>query len=349
MAWAALTSNMPHSVHYPDSLLMRYSGLFFSAAMVLASGFSPLLHAEWLQQSRDIMGTRVTVELWSEDRLVGEHCSEQVFDEMQRIDGAMSPFKPDSEVSRVNRLAAQQPVKISDELFALLQRAEWFSKLTAGVFDVTFASVGYHYDYRQHRQPDDQTIQQEINRIDYRKMKLKNGTVHFELAGMRIDLGGIAKGYAVDRSIELLQQCGIRQALVSAGGDSRILGDHHGRPWMIGIQHPRKKQALALSIPLSDSAISTSGDYERYFISNGERVHHIIDPKTGKSAHDAWSATIIGADATSTDALSTSVFILGAQKGLQLIDSMAGFDAIIIDSNGVVHYSSGLQEPATVH
>jgi thiamine biosynthesis lipoprotein len=328
---------------------MQWSGLFTSATFFVAVLFSSVLQAQWLLQSRDIMGTRVTVELWSEDKPTGERCSERVFAEMKRIDAEMSPFKPDSEISRINRLASQHPVEVSRELYLLLQRAQWFSQLTDGVFDITFASVGYRYDYRQHLKPDDQTIEQEINRIDYKKMTLQNGTIHFGLDGMRIDLGGIAKGYAVDRSIDILQQCGISQALVSAGGDSRILGDRQGRPWMIGIQHPRKKQSLALSIPLSDSAISTSGDYERYFISNGERVHHIIDPKTGRSAHDSWSATIIGPNATSTDALSTSVFILGAQKGLQLIDSMAGFDAIIIDSNGVVHYSSGLQEPATVH
>ena len=163
---------------------------------------------------------------------------------------------------------------------------------------------------------------------------------------MSIDLGGIAKGYAVDRAIHILQKCGIQQALVSAGGDSKILGDKQGRPWMIGIQHPRKKQAVALSIPLTDTAISTSGDYERFFLSNDERIHHIINPQTGKSAKQSWSATVIGPDAITTDALSTTIFILGAEKGLKLINSLDNIDAIIIDSSGVVHYSSGLENPA---
>lgn len=295
------------------------------------------------------MGTRVTVELWSEDDNHAVQCSEQVFTEMHRIDHLMSPYIADSEVSLVNRQAAEKPVTISAELYRLLQRAQWFSGLTKGAFDVTFASIGYQYDYRQALQPDDITIQRELQRIDYQKMTLRDNSVAFSLAGMRIDLGGIAKGYAVDRSIDILKHCGITEALVSAGGDSRIIGDRQGKPWIIGIQHPRKKQAVGLRIPLSNSAISTSGDYERYFISNGERVHHIIDPHTGKSSHGAWSATIIGPDAISTDALSTSVFILGTQKGLQLIDSLPAFDAIIIDTHGVVHYSSGLQEPATVH
>ncbi len=310
---------------------------------------SPALRADWYKQKRDIMGTRVSVELWSDDAAIANRCSEKVFTEMRRIDQLMSPFKPASTISTINRLAAQQPVSVSHELFALLQRAQWFSGLTRGAFDITFASIGYQYDYRKHRQPDAQTIQRELNLINYKNLILQHDSVRFEKAGMRIDLGGIAKGYAVDRSIDILKACGISDALVSAGGDSRIIGDHRGRPWMIGIRHPRKRQAVALSIPLSNTAISTSGDYERYFISHGHRIHHIINPKTGRSATKSWSATIIGPDATSTDALSTSVFILGAQKGLELIDALAAFDAIIIDAQGVVHYSSGLQPPASVH
>ena len=323
-----------------------FISVLITSALIFAS---PALWADWFKQKRDIMGTRVTVELWSDDAAIANPCSEKVFTEMRRIDQLMSPFKPASTISTINRLAAQQPVSVSHELFALLQRAQWFSGLTRGAFDITFASIGYQYDYRKHRQPDAQTIQRELNLINYKNLILQHDSVRFEKAGMRIDLGGIAKGYAVDRSIDILKACGISDALVSAGGDSRIIGDHRGRPWMIGIRHPRKRQAVALSIPLSNTAISTSGDYERYFISHGHRIHHIINPKTGRSATKSWSATIIGPDATSTDALSTSVFILGAQKGLELIDALAAFDAIIIDAQGVVHYSSGLQPPASVH
>ena len=134
--------------------------------------------------------------------------------------------------------------------------------------------------------------------------------------------------------------------MVSAGGDSRIIGDREGRPWIIGIQHPRDPDGIALRLPLSDSAVSTSGDYQRYFIDNGERIHNIINPKTGRSASASWSTTVIGPDAMTTDALSTTIFILGAVKGLALVESLAGIDAIIIDSNGKVHYSSGFQDPA---
>ncbi|MBC8209725.1 MAG: FAD:protein FMN transferase [Gammaproteobacteria bacterium] len=311
------------------------------------AGLATHAGADWYKQSLDVMGTRVNVELWHSDPRQAERCTDRVFAEMQRIDRLMSPYKENSEVSRINRLAATEAVKVSAELFSLLQKSIAFSELSNGAFDISFASVGYYYDYRKKQQPSAQTIQQQLPAINYKNLLLQQQTVRFAKPGMRIDLGGIAKGYAVDRSILLLQQCGIQQALVSAGGDSRILGDHQGRPWMIGIQHPRQEQQIALSIPLSDSAISTSGDYERYFLSGNERIHHIINPKTGTSAHTAWSASVMGPDATTTDALSTTLFILGPEQGLKLINALDEIEAVIIDANGVVHYSSGLIDPAS--
>jgi thiamine biosynthesis lipoprotein len=268
---------------------------------------------------------------------------------MRRIDNLMSPYKPDSEVSRINQHAALAPVKVSEELFQLIQRANEFSKLSEGAFDITFASIGYRYDYRQHKKPSDQQIRDALSQdlIDYRNLILKNDSVQFAREGMKIDLGGIAKGYAVDQGINILKGCGIQHAIVTAGGDSRILGDRMGRNWMMGIQHPRQQAKIALTIPLSNTAISTSGDYERFFLEKNERIHHIINVKTGKSAKHSWSASVIGPEATATDALSTTVFILGAQRGLQLINSLDDYDAIVIDSKGVVHYSSGLQEPGS--
>ncbi len=308
------------------------------------------LSANWLKQSDNIMGTRVSVELWLDrnDDPPARDCADRVFNEMRRIDALMSPFRPDSEISRINRDAAVQPVPVSRELYALIRRALEFSRLSNGAFDISFASVGYRYDYRRHIQPDDDSIRQLIDNIDYRQIRLENGHIRFGKPGMRIDLGGIAKGYAVDRSIELLRACGIKHALVSAGGDSRLLGDRNGRPWIIGIRHPRRKGEIALRLPLENTAFSTSGDYERYFIANGERVHHIINPRTGKSARNSWSSTVIGPDATTTDALSTTLFILGAERGLKLIDQLHGLDAIIIDSQGKIHYSSGLVSPDPV-
>ena len=314
-------------------------------AILLTIAVQPPVLAEWHQQQRDIMSTRVTVELWHTDASVAADCSQQVFDEMDRINASMSSYLDSSELSYINQNAAISPVAMSDELALLIERSLYFSELSQGAFDITYASVGYAYDYRKQQQPSDQSITKKLPAIDYHHIVLVNKSIRFNNDAVRIDLGGIAKGYAVDRAADIIGRCGISKAMVSAGGDSRILGDRRGRPWVIGIQHPRDSEAVVLRLALSDSAISTSGDYERFFIDNGQRVHHIINPSTGRSATASWSATVIGPDAMTTDALSTTVFVLGAAKGLALIESLDGIDAVIIDNYGKLHYSSGFQEP----
>ncbi len=303
--------------------------------------------AGWLKQEADIMGTRIVVELYHEDASVAEQGVQAVLAEMRRIDAAMSPFIDSSELSRVNRDAGSQDVTISRELFQLLQRANQVSNVTHGAFDVTFASVGFLYDYRKAVRPDDQQRTRATALINYRQLQLndKKQTVHFAKPGMRIDLGGIAKGYAVDQSMARLEQLGIHDALVRAGGDSRVTGQRWGRPWTIGIRDPRDREGVVAVIPLADVAVSTSGDYERYFEQDGIRYHHIINPRTGDSARELQSVTIIGPDATTTDALSTSVFVLGLRDGMKLVNRMPGIDAILVDSHGTLHYSNDL-EPA---
>jgi FAD:protein FMN transferase len=307
--------------------------------------FSSSINADWLKQQRNMMGTRISLEIDSNNQEHAQTCANQVFSEFNRIEQLMSPYIAESEISQINNKAVDQAVRVSPELFNLLKTSIKFSKISDGAFDISFASIGYQYDYRKHIQPDERHIKQALPSVNYRNIKLVNNTVRFTHPGMRIDLGGIAKGYSVDRAIELLQNCGITSGIVTAGGDSRIMGDKNGRPWIIGIQHPRNKDAYALRIPLSNTAISTSGDYERYFLTNEERIHHIINPRTGRSAKKSWSASVIGPDATTTDALSTTLFVLGAEKGIQLIEKMQNLDAIIIDASGKVHYSSGLVSP----
>ena len=319
--------------------------LMLMAGVALIASTAPA--SDWHQQQRDLMGTRIAVELRHDDAALAADCSNRVFDEMERINAVMSSYRDSSELSRINRDAKTATVEISAEMRHLVERSLHFSEVSGGAFDITYASVGYRYDYRKREQPSADTIEKDLAAINYRHIRLEDDGIRFANAAVRIDLGGIAKGYAVDRAVDILEQCGIEQAMVSAGGDSRIIGDRSGRPWMIGIRHPRKDGAIALRLPLSDSAISTSGDYERFFIEDGERIHHIINPSTGKSADASWSASVTGPDAMTTDALSTTIFILGARDGLALIESLDGYDAIIIDSRGKVHYSSGFQDPAT--
>jgi len=270
---------------------------------------------KWMSREEAIMGTAVRVELWHADRERGEAALDDVMREMHRIDRAMSPFKPESELSRLNRDAATGPTPVSSEMFELIERSIEFSELSGGAFDVTFASVGFLFDYRSRIKPTAEQIAAALPGINYRHLRLDRGrrTIQFARDEVKIDLGGIAKGHAVDNCIALLKARGVAQALVMAGGDTRVLGDKRGRPWVIGVQDPRRKDAMVARIPLVDAAISTSGDYERYFESDGVRYHHILDPKTGNSAAGVRSVTIIGPDATTTEGISKSVFIKGTR------------------------------------
>ena len=304
-------------------------------------------HAEWVRRVTDgIMGTRITVELWSEDPVKAEQAIDAVLAEMRHIDDTMSTYKPTSEVSQVNDKAANGPMHISKELFDLLTTAKEYSVITEGAFDITYASVGYLYDFRKHQHPDEEQIAKALPAIDYRHVILdsKNQTVYFSQKGVRIDLGGIAKGYSVDRGIDVLKSLGYTRAYVGAGGDSRIIGDRFGKPWVVGIRDPRKGEGNVIArIPLVDAAISTSGDYERFFEEKGVRYHHIIDPHTGHSASKVRSATVIGPYATRTDGLSKTAFVLGPEKAMEIYNRLDDIDAIIVKLDGTVVYSKGMQ------
>ena len=326
-------------MNFPPSIVSRAVGV-----LLLLVGVVPV-SADWHSREEAIMGTAIRVELWHEDKTVAQAAMDAVMAEMHRIDRAMSVFKPDSEISAINRDAAKAPMRVSQEMFDLIARAIEFSEMSGGAFDITFSSVGYLYDYRKGVKPSDTEIAKALPGINYRHLKLdrQNRTIYFARSGVRIDLGGIAKGYAVDNCITLLKARGVREALVSAGGDSRVLGDRHGRPWMIGIRDPRNRDGNVAVIPLADAAISTSGDYERYFEADGVRYHHIINPKTGKSASGVRSVTVIGPDSLTNEGLTKSVFILGPARGLALIETMIGIDAIVVDDQGKLYYSKGLQ------
>lgn len=316
--------------------------------LIAAVGANPVF-GEWFSRHEAIMGTAVDVELWSDDAAKANEAIAAVIAEMHHIDDTMSPFKPDSELSRINREAAQHPVPISREMYDILAKSIEFSKLSGGAFDVTFSSVGYLYDYRKHIRPTDAEIAEALPAISYRHLRLDpvKRTIRYDRDGVRVDLGGIAKGWAVDRSIEILKARGITNAMVMAGGDSRLLGDRRGRPWSVGIRNPFKQGEVIAVLPLQDTAISTSGDYERYFDEGGVRYHHIIDPKTGKSAHGVHSVTVLAADATTTEGLTKSIFVKGPVEGMRLIESMKGVDAIIVDAEGRLLYSDGLRSVVT--
>ncbi len=299
---------------------------------------------DWYRASQPVMGTVVTVEVHDDDVTSACNAIRAVMAEMHRIDGLMSSWADDSELSRLNREAPAGFVDIDPELFFLIERSLDFSRLTDGAFDVTYASAGRYYDYRAGVRPDDEMLAQAVTAIDYRYLELdgERHAIRYRHPGVYVDLGGIGKGYAVDRAVGILAAIPIERAMVSAGGDSRIVGDRQGQPWVVGVRDPRDASGKVAVLPLVDVAVSTSGDYERFFDENGVRYHHIIDPQTGDSARSVRSVTIVGADATSTDALSTSVFVMGIERGLSLIDRLGGVDAIVVDDEGLLHFSSGL-------
>jgi thiamine biosynthesis lipoprotein len=315
--------------------------------LALTSFLPRLAHAEWYNRTDAIMGTRIYVELWDTDAAHAQSAINAVMAEMHRIDDLMSHYKPESQLSQINARAAQEPVQVDPELFDLIKLSTHYSEITEGAFDITYASVGHLYDYPRHIKPTEEQIKAALPAVNWRNMLLDpvHHTVRFEHPGMRIDLGGIGKGYAVDRCIDILKKRGIDRALVTAGGDSRIIGDRMGRPWLVAIRHPDDESKVVTRIPLADSAISTSGDYERFFDENGVRYHHIIDPHTGHSASKVRSATILGPTATQTDGMSKTAFVLGPDKALEIINRMPEYDAVFVCPDGRVLYSNGLRPP----
>jgi thiamine biosynthesis lipoprotein len=317
-----------------------------AAAWLALALFAALpARAEWYHRDEAIMGTRVEVQLWSDDPDLAVRAIDAVMAEMHRTDALMSTYKPESQLSQVNAHAYERPVQVDADIIDVVSKAQRYSELSDGAFDITYASVGYLYDYRERRHPSDAQIAAALPGVDYRSLQVapETRTIRFLKPGMRIDLGGIAKGWAVDRSIETLREMGIRHAMVNAGGDTALLGDRRGKPWIVGIRDPRIEGRIVARIPLQDEAISTSGDYERYFEEDGVRYHHILVPGTGKSPGEVRSVTIVGANATHTDGLTKTVFILGVERGMEFVRRVGDVEAVIVDRDGKVYYSDGLQ------
>ena len=316
------------------------------AVLALLMLAAPAGRAEWFSEQQSKMGTRVEIQLWHEDAAEAQRLVAAGMAELDRIEAAMSTYRDDSELSLVNREAAARPVPVSPELYALIERSLALSAQTHGAFDITYDSVGYLYDFRARERPAEAAISARLAAVDYRKLELEPAarTLRFAQPGMRLNLGGIAKGYACERVSALLRAAGVQHALANAGGDTRLLGDRRGRPWLVGIRDPDDEQGVVTRLALEDEAISTSGDYERYFDEEGVRYHHILDPSTGKSVTGIRSVTVVGPDATLTDGLSTSLFVLGVERGLELIDTLPDYEAVIVDSEHGVHVSKGLAD-----
>jgi thiamine biosynthesis lipoprotein len=299
------------------------------------------------------MGTSVTVATFTSDQ--ADEASlrpklERALDEIRRLEGIMTTWREDSEISRVNAAAGHDAVVVGAESLAVIQKSLWISDKSEGVFDISFDAMHGLWKFDEGAVPvipPVSTIERQRKLIDYRRITVDPAasTVKLEREGMRINLGGIAKGYAVDAAARVLREQGLTSFFVQAGGDLFVEGAKpDGSRYKVGVRDPRGKSATDFfaMIEVQDHAFSTAGDYERSFVKDGKRYHHIIDPRTGFPATASRSVTIWAKDAFLADAIDDAVFILGPEKGLALVDSIDDCGAVIVDEHNKVWISKRL-------
>ena len=289
-----------------------------------------------------VMGTFAHIVAVAQNAGTAKNCIRAALEEIHKVDNLMSDYKSDSDISRVNREAYEKPVQVSEATFEVLQRSIEFSKMTDGAFDVTVGPLVALFRKAKETKvsPSEEQIAQAKSKVGFEKLKLdnENRTVQFSEKGMLLDLGGIAKGYAIDKAIEAARRCGAVGTMVDIGGDVRCFGlppkgrDH----WLIGLQDPNSAiegmegGGLRLVLTVTNEAVATSGDYQQFVIIEGKRYSHIMNRRTGKSAESLSSVTIIADNATDADALATAVSVMGAEKGLALIEKLPNTEAILI-------------------
>ena len=284
------------------------------------------------------MGTVVQITVAHPDEGIARKALESAFEEIRRAEKLLSSYLPESEISAVNLRAAREAVTVSEEVLEIIDRALETSRSSGGAFDVTVGPLMELWNFDSGGTvPAENDLEAALALVGFERLSLdrEKGTVRFLAEGMKIDLGGIGKGYAVDRAAAALLEAGITNAIIDAGGDLRLLGHRPGKDfWRVGIRHPRDPGRLLLSLDLADRAVVTSGDYERFFMSGERRYHHLLDPATGFPATGCESVTVIAATAAEADAYATAAFILGPEKGLDFLRDLPGVEGIIVDSAG---------------
>jgi FAD:protein FMN transferase len=310
--------------------------------------------AHRVDESRLAMGSSLNLTAWTTDEAAAHAAFEAVSQEFDRLDRLMSVWKDDSDVLRVNAAAGDHPVRVSAEVIDVLKTARDVSEATSGTFDVTFGALSDVWKFDQDQDgsiPSAEQIRQRLSLVNYRDVILDEqmSTVFLRRTGMRIHLGGIGKGYAVDRAVAILRQRGLRDFLIQAGGDLYAGGRRGDRPWKLGIADPRNASGEPFAtVELSDSTFSTSGDYERFFMRDGVRYHHILDLRTGQPARLCRSVTLVTNRAVVADALAKGVFILGPKEGMALIERTPGVQGVIVSNTNDVLVSKGLMGRVTI-
>ncbi len=301
-------------------------------------------------RTHDTMGTRIELTASTADIATAERAFAEVFADFDRLDGLLSVWKPESEVVRLNAAAGQHPVPVSADTREVLRIARQVSEWTDGAFDVTFGALTGLWKFdaqdKDGSVPDPRDIAARLPLVNYRSLVVDDqaGTAFLQRAGMKVHLGGIGKGYAVDRAVAILRGHGLRDFMVQAGGDLYVGGFKDGRPWKLGIRDPRGPvDKVFATLQLTDGTSSTSGDYERFFIKDGKRYHHILDLSTGEPARRSRSVTLVTNKAVIADALAKGVFVLGPVRGLALVERIPDVEAVIVGADNEVVVSSGLK------
>ncbi len=312
--------------------------LLFLLVTILLTSCSSIKKTE---ETKESMGTFVTITVYNENKEAAEKAIAKAFKEIERIEGILSNYKNVSEVYLLNKNGEIDGA--SNELVYVLGKSLRYGDLSRGAFDITVQPILdlYTKSFQElKRPPTEEEIKETLKSVGYENIFIKNKHIEFTKPNMKITLGGIAKGYIIDKAIDVLEKQGVEHALVNAGGDMRAIGNKGKENWQIALQNPRNRQEFITTVLLNNKAVATSGDYERYFNEN-KTFHHIVDPRTGYSATELISVTIVADKAIDADALATAVFVLGKEEGLKLIESLKDIEALIITEDREIIRSKG--------
>ncbi len=305
-----------------------------------------------LKRAQMLMGTLVQITAVASSEAQAQAATTAGFQEIRRLEALLSTWIPTSELSRVNEAAGREPVAVSPDTLLILQRSLDMARLTDGGFNIVVGPAIQAWSVtEQQRVPSDRELDALRPLVDLAHLRLdeKAGTVFLARTGMRVDVGGIGKGFAADLAVAVMQRAGATAGVVALSGDIKTFGRMpDGHPVAFGIQHPRKEGTLLARLDLQDEAISTAGDYERFFERAGIRYHHILDPNTLQPARGCQSVTIVATEGTMADGLDTGIFVMGPEAGMALIERLPGVEGVIVDSEGRVLVSSGLKGRLTM-
>jgi len=307
------------------------------------TAFSQITH----KKKYALLGSPFEITVVAKDTVEGNYYVNSAVNEVKRIENLISDWIPTTQISQVNQNAGIVPIKVNNEVFELVERAIKISKLTDGAFDISYASMDkiWKFDGSMKEMPTPEAIKKSVERIGYEKIILdtKNKTIFLKDAGMKLGLGGIGQGYIADKVKEVLQAKGCTAGIVNVSGDINTWGSQiDGKPWTVGVVNPVNKNKVFATFPLIDSAVETSGSYEKYVTFNNIRYSHIIDPRTGYPATGVVSVSVFAKQTEIADALATGVFVLGVEVGLNLINQLKGIECIIVDDKGKIFTSKGI-------